>query len=287
MNKIFVVGRNRSGTKWISNLLSNHPDVVSVQREGAGGILETNIFYNYPEWFDLSDKEEQSAFEILFKHSNFYKCADLKEESIDFDKHDDFYFFFDEFMSCYAKQNSANTYLQKTSVQAMPQLKKYFPDARFVVIQRGTVYENVISNILLGDSHIKNSKIIQTVFSYWMHRKSENQFSNENNVVYIKFEDLKRDTKGVLKEVCPRLGLDYKPGMEVSPFKPNTSFKDGNDSSHYYTRSIKIRIKIVSRITSALPLEVIVMLRRLFRRTTKPSLIPKSFSIYRQNKYLF
>ncbi|MFW6008127.1 MAG: hypothetical protein ACOCP8_02575 [archaeon] len=43
MEKIFVIGKNRSGTKWLSNTVANHKDVFCVQRPGAGGILETNL----------------------------------------------------------------------------------------------------------------------------------------------------------------------------------------------------------------------------------------------------
>ncbi len=41
---IFIVGTNRSGTKWLSNILANHPDVAAVQTERTLGIVETYMF---------------------------------------------------------------------------------------------------------------------------------------------------------------------------------------------------------------------------------------------------
>ncbi|MCK4320989.1 sulfotransferase [candidate division WOR-3 bacterium] len=36
---IFVIGKNRSGTKWLSNVIANHKDVACIQHELFGGIL--------------------------------------------------------------------------------------------------------------------------------------------------------------------------------------------------------------------------------------------------------
>lgn len=43
---IFIVGTNRSGTKWLSNILAKHPDVAAVQTERTQGIVETNMFHS-------------------------------------------------------------------------------------------------------------------------------------------------------------------------------------------------------------------------------------------------
>ena len=41
---ILVIGKNRSGTKWVSNLLANHSSIRAVQAPQHGGIIETNFF---------------------------------------------------------------------------------------------------------------------------------------------------------------------------------------------------------------------------------------------------
>ena len=45
---IFIVGKNRSGTKWLSNILLNHPNIAGIQSDYHRGILETNMFQNMP-----------------------------------------------------------------------------------------------------------------------------------------------------------------------------------------------------------------------------------------------
>jgi hypothetical protein len=71
MDLLFVIGRNRSGTKWLSNILAENNEVAAVQREGAGGILESNELSHFPKHFNLNHIEDRTAFQILFKHSNF------------------------------------------------------------------------------------------------------------------------------------------------------------------------------------------------------------------------
>jgi hypothetical protein len=43
---LLVIGANRSGTQWLSNILCNHSDVMSVHFAEHCGIIETN---SYPQ----------------------------------------------------------------------------------------------------------------------------------------------------------------------------------------------------------------------------------------------
>ncbi|MBA7629902.1 hypothetical protein ES703_37409 [subsurface metagenome] len=46
---IFVIGKNRSGTKWLSNVIANHKDIACIQHELFGGILEANVISRMPK----------------------------------------------------------------------------------------------------------------------------------------------------------------------------------------------------------------------------------------------
>lgn len=70
---IFVIGRNRSGTKWLSNIIASHHDVAAVQHEEHFGILEaTDVFLNMPILFgDLSIAENYMGFLDCFSQTDF------------------------------------------------------------------------------------------------------------------------------------------------------------------------------------------------------------------------
>lgn len=281
-NKIFIVGRNRSGTKWLSNLISNHPDVISVQREGAGGILETNLFKQYPDRFDLCNKEDRTAFEILFRESNFFKCANIKESKINFHQHSDFYSFFEHFMNELATENNTKTWLQKADSFCLPNLLKYFPDSKIVIIQRRNVMQNTISSMLLNSDKITYSKIIKEVSHYWMHRKIEKKYKNQNNIYFVEYEELKRDVIGILQKIMNHLNLPFSERMTVSKYKPNSSFKKYS-RDQYYTKSNKIKIICTSFLISLVPLNIFLLLSRILNKRKISFFTPLTFSNYRDN----
>lgn len=66
--------------------LAKHKDVSTVKVEVASGILEPNLFVNYPRFLGpLKYSKNYSAFIILFNHSNFFKVNCLSKQKI-FDK---------------------------------------------------------------------------------------------------------------------------------------------------------------------------------------------------------
>jgi len=70
---IFVLGRNRSGTKWLTNLIANHPDVYCVQSESHGGVIETNLFDRADTSFgNPAIAENYIAFMAWFEQTDFF-----------------------------------------------------------------------------------------------------------------------------------------------------------------------------------------------------------------------
>ena len=59
---VIVIGMTRSGTKWLSNILCNHSEMIGVQSEQHGGIIETNMFHIMPRKFNLSFADDYIAF---------------------------------------------------------------------------------------------------------------------------------------------------------------------------------------------------------------------------------
>lgn len=282
MKKIFVIGRDRSGTKWLSNLLANHNGISAVQREGAGGILESNVLRNYDKIFDLTNREDRSAFEILFKQDNFYKCAAVQPEQIDFENTTHFYPFFEYFMDAFAQKNGTNAWVQKTSSLTLPKVVEKIPESKIILIQRDVV-SNVISSALLNNRQLTNVGLLKNTLSYREHRKIEKKYQNLKNVYVVKYEDLKKNPESVIKDLCNWLDIRYDKEMLQVVYRPNTSYKKNKEQ--YYSKPTIRKVKFYSFWLSLIPLKVIRWIK-IIKNIKKRGeyLQPLTFSIYRAEK---
>ena len=77
---IIVVGMNRSGTKWLSNIIARHRDVIAVQSPRTNGIVETNMFGPLPDKFDLSSPDEYIGLVELWAATHFFRCTGVDKE---------------------------------------------------------------------------------------------------------------------------------------------------------------------------------------------------------------
>ena len=280
--KIFIVGRNRSGTKWLSNILANHNEIAAVQREGAGGILESNLLRNYPKHFDLNIPEERTAFEILFKESNFHRCSNIEGKILETCNYKSFYDFFESYMNELALAQKARFWLQKASSLELPVLIEKFPDAKFIIIQRKNVFDNVLSTVLLNHNKMGLLIVIKSLLDYWRHAKIEKNYLKHENVYKVLYEKLKMNPNSTVENICNFLDISFSEGLTKVSYKPNTSYKKKN-KDEYYTKCNKFRINSLSLIVSLLPLILINGAVRFYNRVkVKSSLFqPLTFELYR------
>lgn len=285
---IFVIGRNRSGTKWLSNILANHPNVAAIQRKGAGGILETNIFLNYPRLLGtIQEEENYTAFKILFENSNFFKTSGLNVENVFSKRYKSFYPFFRDFMDQYAEYKGLDHWVQKVTSIKFPDLLQAYPDAKFVVIQRQNLHDNILSNMLLKDGKsISYKKTLKHVFLYYLHKRIENKFYNNRNVTFVKYEDLKFQQTDTVNRLCDFLSIEYSDQLLEKSFVPNTSYnkirKEDVDSP-----KLRLYISLISIVFRFLPLillKLIYKINLVFKAIDNRygKFTPLSFSIYRQ-----
>lgn len=288
--KIFIIGRNRSGTKWISNLIAENAEVTAFQRKRAYGLIESNLFTVFPRLLKgIRYEENYSAFKILFAETNFFKLSGLSKEEVFSKRYYDFYNFTGDFLEKYASSKGAGYIVQKADSIVVPELIKNFPDAKIIIIQRKIVKNNILSNILLNNDKVKFIKVLQHSFSYWHHRKLENRFKNNTNVKTVTFENLKRNKEEVLQSVCNFIGIDYESTMLKTKFKKNTSYSK-KKRSDFKTRKITSMIYSISFLARIIPYwmyELSYKIKILLNNSsTKESKIflPLTFQIFEEEK---
>ncbi|CAK8722784.1 hypothetical protein KKHLCK_12050 [Candidatus Electrothrix laxa] len=227
---IFVIGRNRSGTKWLSNLISQHPEIACVKDKRFGGILETNVFNNMPRCFgDLKLAENLAAFYIIFSKTSFFKKTGLKEEELFSIRPENYADFFNKLMCLYAQSLNKNYWLQKSHPDSLDYLIDNYPNAQYIFIKRNIV-DNIrssITNLARNNKKIKKRLLLNV--AWYVHDIKIMQNAIEKNKIeheVVSYSNLNKDRIKNLKQISRLLKIKYSKEMEESPYTPNTSFTE-------------------------------------------------------------
>ena len=282
---VFVIGKNRSGTKWLSNIIANHPDIACVQREGAGGIVETNIFSNFPALFgDLRYEENYFGMAVCFSQTNFFRLTGLNEGVLYENRKENYLDLFRYVMNLYSKRGKKTYWLQKAAVDDFENIYNFFPDARFIVVERDIV-DNIRSTrglAKLNDKPVPG--IIREIAKWHLAQKTTRRYQAESNVMHVTFDQLKNDRQNLVKKVCDFLELTFHESMLIDTFKKNTSFQKGIKKEDMLS-SFQIRIvRVLTPLFRVVPFFVLRGLGSLMsRKGTGQRLVAKSFSLLRED----
>ncbi len=269
---VFVIGKNRSGTKWLSNIIGNHPDVAAVQGEDFTGILESNLFFQFPKVFgDLRDSENYCAMAACFSRTSFFQCTGLDERVLFAAKIDDYHEFFRHVMNAYAAKENKPHWLQKTNPLVLPQLHAAFPDAQFIITNRD-ITDSIRSSLALAKRNgTKGSSIFSEMALYHLGEKIYNQFRGKSNVMFVTFEDLKGNKEAATKRICEFLRLQFDARMLEDAYQKNTSFKNGSSRANALSRTEERCISLFGPLARRIPLGLLKAFRRMFGRNRNPN----------------
>lgn len=267
---ILVVGRNRSGTKWLSNVLLNHPRIAGVQAEGHAGIVETTLFGTMDRLVgDIRSTENYIAFLLLWSATDFFRFSGVDAEL----------FFkleprpatpveaFRVLMEEVARKAGAEFWLQKTSPAGAEKALEHYPDARVIVIQRDLV-ANLESTLAMDGRPGRSAGLAKLAFGFALDERALDDLSRRHDAISVAYEDLRRDTAGVVQGLCEWLGIGFDPRMVEVRFRRNTSFKTGGRRT--LTRGQTRIARASYRLARALPLPILHLLRRTFEPEEPP-----------------
>jgi hypothetical protein len=273
---IFVIGNNRSGTHWLSNILLNHPDVSGIQHEYHDGIVETEILLAMPRIFGpLANLGSRICFIECFAATDYFRVSGVtKNDLYSFPVHN-YHDFLRAFQDRVAHNRGKSFWLQKFSPAVLPDIIRHFPDARFVMIQRDVV-PTVRSSIKKWGRCSRGLEILKYVYWYYYGTCKMRVHWRHPSVLILRYEQLKAETEPTIREVCRFMGLDYRPEMIHVPYRPNTSFPQ-DSSSDYLTRAQHNWIRILSGFFRWWPLAGFSAVRWLHRMFTNP--IPRLYSV--------
>lgn len=286
MKKIIVIGSNRSGTKWLSNIIANHEKVSAIQCQDDTGIIESNMFFYYPRIFkDLSKIENRSSFEILFKNSNYFKSSKLNEKDILKIKTENIIEYYLQFMQMHAKADGNRIWVQKSSAIHYYKNLKYFEDTKLIIIRRNLI-DTILSHIGLDVSRNNKPKVFRHVFIYLLNKKTENKLLR-NHSLLVKFEDLKKKPQLTCENIFKFLNLEFNKELLNSKYLRNTSFNHLEKKSIINSK-IKFKIKFYSFLINLIPWGILMTIyntiSKLYKLKNNSNIVVDgTFSMYRKN----
>ncbi len=72
MQEIFVIGRHRSGTTWVTNLIASHPKIFTPEHQKHQGQDESAFFSSVVPYCHMGSAEtDRLAISTIFEHSDF------------------------------------------------------------------------------------------------------------------------------------------------------------------------------------------------------------------------
>lgn len=224
---ILVVGLNRSGTKWLSNILCNHSNVAGIQSERARGILETNMFHRMQAKFDLRSADDYVGFIELWSRTEFFQYIG---EDIDFlyglnPRPLSFITLFGLVMQRYAERSGATHWLQKCDPERALVVIPKLGNPKVVIIKRDTI---AVAESLrqMNRNRGHQFSLLKSIPAIARAEKLLLRVEKRARVVAVTYENLLKDPVSTTESVCEQLGLDFSESLLDVRFRRNTSFQN-------------------------------------------------------------
>lgn len=260
---ILVVGRNRSGTKWLSNILLNHPEIAGIQTEAHCGILETHLFGQIERAVgDLSSVDNYLAFQLLWSETDFFRAAGIEPEFFLTcrPRPTDVFGAFRMLMDEVATRAECRFWLQKIRPSTALDAAARYPDCRFVLIRRDLI-GNLESSLELQRRHGDSVSLLKLACGYALDEKIMKTLESSRECVRVSYERLRQRPEAEIERACRELGIQYEPGLLETRFRRNTSFK--NSPRKGLSAVETVHAKSANLVASLIPIRFMRLLRRL------------------------
>jgi hypothetical protein len=216
---VFILGRHRSGTTWLANVVAALPGIYAVTHDAHRGVHES-AFFSHLVPFCNRGRSREDLLEIkrLFERSDYFRLTGL-EEGPDIVA-TGYARYFGLVMEAAARRHGARLWLEKTPAHTLRArfLAREFPDAVFIAMLRETA--DVVASNVHGFGNPRS-------FRDWFRQAAVTtvcrRIIERSGAAVVRFEDLRDDFDATVARLAGLLGV---PGATVvrSGFERNTSF---------------------------------------------------------------
>lgn len=217
---LFVLGRHRSGTTWVANVLATLPEVYAPEHASPRRIHESAFFSHLLRHCNhgRTGPDLQRA-QALFERSQFFALTGL-ERGPDI-RESGPAGYFRAVMEAGARRKGARYWLEKTPAHALHSrfLAEAYPDAVFVVVQRD--YRGVVASNVHGFGRPDSAA---DWFRHSAITAAYEKVLGNREAVRVRYEDLVGDFDGTMRRLLDALGI--RSAVPARPGERNSSFTD-------------------------------------------------------------
>lgn len=200
---IFILGRHRSGTTWLANILASLPEVYTLSQERHRGVHESAYFSHLVPYCGHGRTESDlRAVKRLFEGSDFFAMTRLDRGPEIVGPGPAGYF--RALMDAGAEMCGASHWLEKTPANTLiaGRLRDAFPDAVFLAIVRD--YRDVVASLVhgFGDPDSVTGWFRQS-FVTAIYEK----MIARSGATVVRYESLLRDYDGNVRTIMTKLGI--------------------------------------------------------------------------------
>lgn len=216
---VFILGKHRSGTTWLSNVLLNSHDISSVIDEGFHrGICESSLYSHFFPYVDKLGLTLEKQIE-LYSNSRYFLCSGADKSCLDNIKtRKDF---IKVVASQLCRKNNTNIFLEKTPAHSLKirEIISDFPNAKFLVIKRNMI-DVAESSFARFEEYKTFTSKIRFGFVYNSYYKLiDYQLKDKNsNSMFVNYEDLNEHFSDIFEFVNVSRFTD-----SISHFKKKSS----------------------------------------------------------------
>ncbi len=279
MKRIFVLGKDRSGTKWLSNIILNSDKVKGIQSEYHRGIVETNLFEVFPSIFGTLNRiDNYIAFVETFTSGDFFRLTGLEKKLLYENRFKDYLTVFEFVMDAFTRKEGGKAWLQKAHILNFFKLKKKFPDANFIIIERAFL-DNVKSAINFQKKIGIKGSLTREVLLYILSKKARKKIIRKFPVFFIKYSDIKNKNIELLIKIFEFAGIEFKECFLDVSYRKNTSFSNREEKERY-GKWFDVKSLFLYYLFSCIPFKIMILFYALYRKCfSKTSIIGGSFSL--------
>jgi len=261
---LFVLGTARSGTAWLANMLSSHPDVLGLAAAEHNGVLESHLLDHTR--FALAGEWTPGAFYDRYAAEDCARLAGVPREEFcaEAPGRADAVAFFGVLMDLAARRAGARFWLEKTPRHAIygDLLSRRFPTALFIIIERRFV--DTVQSQLAAFPNPQAGWVrqrIEKVARYGSDSRALRRLARcvPARVATTTYEALARDTEGEMTRLLRFLALPERP--LASRYPRRSSFGPDGASRPRLSLGERALLQTARALCALLPLSLMVRLR--------------------------
>jgi hypothetical protein len=218
---LFILGRHRSGTTWLANVLASLPQVRVLMHERHQGVHESAYFSHLvPHCGHGRSAADLAEIKRLFEKSDFFALSGLAQGP-DIQRLGAAGYF-RALMESMADGPEVRYWLEKTPANTLiaRRLREAFPDAVFLAVIRD--YREVVASLVYG---FGNPAAASDWFRQSVLTAIYEKVIARSHASVVQYDALVRDYEGTVRQVLTLLGLTADP-LPRSAFRSNSLYAE-------------------------------------------------------------